>query len=470
MANVRDFGAMGDGIHDDSGPLEHAWKAGDGELYFPQGDYRVTRPLVCDLSQRGRLHVHGAGGLAKLIMDGPGPVFDVRGSHARSADPLGFMPTVWQRERMPTFDGLEIEGRHPQADGIHLTGVMQPTLTRLLIRRVRHAVHLTHRARNLLISHCHFYHNHGIGIYLDHVNLHQVNIVGNHISYHRHGGIRIEGGEIRNLQITGNDIEYNNARVFRQGEDLPADEPTAEIFIDCSQGGTVREGTIASNTIQATYSPQGANIRIIGGDAPDRQLVGMLCITGNLIGNQAVNVHITRARGITLTGNFIYSGYVRNLICEECHSLVMSANNFGHNPDYKDKELCTGIRLVDCVHSVLSGGLIQDAQAGRHTLPGAPELQRQGLIELIRCRHLQLQGWQILEGGPYALYLEDCQHTAIQQCSFYETRSEPQTEAAIAWKGIGTGSLVAQCRSNRPWILPDDVLQAANLLETEASR
>ena len=36
-------------------------------------------------------------------------------------------------------------------------------------------------------------------------------IAGSHISYCRLGGVRIQGGEIRNLQITGNDIEYNNA-------------------------------------------------------------------------------------------------------------------------------------------------------------------------------------------------------------------------------------------------------------------
>ena len=111
---------------------------------------------------------------------------------------------------MPTLDALEIEGHHEEADGMRLEGVMQPTLTRLLIRRVRTAVHITGRARNVIISHCHIYHNTGVGVHLDRVNLHQTIITGSHISYCRLGGIRIDNSEIRNLQITGNDIEYNN--------------------------------------------------------------------------------------------------------------------------------------------------------------------------------------------------------------------------------------------------------------------
>ena len=131
---------------------------------------------------------------------------------------------------MPTIDGMEIEGHHAQADGVRIEGVMQPTLTRMLIRQVRTAVHVTGRARNLLISHCHIYHNTGVGIHLDEVNLHQTIITGSHISYCRLGGIRIDNSEVRNLQITGNDIEYNNNRAHQVPD---ADGvPTAEIYVD----------------------------------------------------------------------------------------------------------------------------------------------------------------------------------------------------------------------------------------------
>ena len=78
---------------------------------------------------------------------------------------------------------------------------MQAILSGLLIRNVRHGVHLVDRNRNVVISESHVYHNTGVGIYLDGVNLHQINVIGCHISYNRLSGIRVERSEVRNLQI-----------------------------------------------------------------------------------------------------------------------------------------------------------------------------------------------------------------------------------------------------------------------------
>lgn len=467
MSNVRDFGAMGDGLHDDTDAILHAVHDGDGELLFPAGDYRITRTVTIDLDQRGRIAIKGLGGLAKILMEGAGPAFELKGTHAGSADPGSFQPGVWQHERMPTLTQLEIEGRHPEADGVRLSGVMQPTMTGVLIRRVRHGIHLTQRARNVLISHCHIYHNTGVGVFLDRVNLHQTNIIGNHISYCRLGGIRIENSEIRNLQITGNDIEYNNNRAFQvPGAD---DVPTAEIYIDCGETGTVREGTICSNTLQATYSPHGANIRIIGQATAESHKAGMWCITGNLIGSQAVNVHLTSARGITLEGNYIYSGHRRNLLLEQCKNILIGTNCFGHNPDYKDKELCTGIRLVDCENCTMTGLQIQDALAGENTVKDAIPVEREGLIELIRCCRMNITGIQVLEGSPAALHVEDCSEMVLTGCSFWETRRQFLTRAAIKWSGPGQGNLIAHSRANRPVLVPHHVRLEGNLFDISRS-
>lgn len=463
MSNVRDFGAMGDGLADDTGAIEHALQdGGDGVLEFPRGEYRVTRTITFNMAKTGRIAIHGCGGAAKLVMHGPGPIFEFIGHHGGSADPNSFKPEVWQSERMPTVSQIEIEGKHAEADGIRFNGIMQPTLTGVLIRKVRNAVHVTQRCRNVLISHCHIYHNTGIGIWLDRVNLHQTNIVGNHISYNRLGGIRIEESEVRNLQITGNDIEYNNFRAFNRPED--ADVATAEIYIDCSRGGTVREGTISSNTIQATYSPNGANIRFIGGASEHSHLTGMWTISGNLIGSQETNIHLTLARGITIEGNYVYSGHHRNLLAEECQNLVIGANCFGHNPDYKDKELCTGIRLENCQNCTLTGLQIQDALAGEHTVAGVKPIQRNGLIELSHCERILLTGVQVLEGSPYALFVEDCSETMINGCAFLETRPQKQTQASIHWTGAGRNNSIAHCRMNRGVQAPEHVRLSDNLL------
>lgn len=443
MSNVRQFGAAGDGKQDDTDAIEHALRDGDGLLEFPRGVYRITRPIVVRLKEFGPIGVRGSGGTAKLVMAGQGPALILEATHTTSADPAGFRPEEWARERMPTVGDLEIQGAHPQADGIRIVSVMQPTITGVLIREVRTAISLQQRARNVLISHCHIFNNTGVGIHLDRVNLHQTVITGSHISYCRLGGIRIEGSEIRNLQITGNDIEYNNNRSHNvPGADA---EPTAEIYIDC-RTGTVREGTIASNTLQATYSPNGANIRFIGASPEQNHKTGLWTISGNLIGSQENNIHLTSARGMAISGNVIYSGHSRNLLIESSRNIAVGSNVFDHNPDYEPNELCTGIRLVDSVDCSLQGLVIQDCQAGKHTVAEAGLQSRQGLIELVRCRRINLSGVQILEPAPYGMFLDECSDTLVTGCTIHDSRSPLQMQAAICWQGKGTGNLIGNCR------------------------
>jgi hypothetical protein len=443
MSNVRQFGAAGDGRRDDIEAIEHALRDGDGLLEFPPGTYRISRPIVVRLKDVGPVAVRGSGGVAKLVMAGAGPALAFEATHSTTADPGGFRAEEWARERMPTVADLEIQGAHPEADGIRIVGVMQPTLTGVLIREVQTAIYIHQRARNVLISHCHIYNNKKIGIHLDRVDLHQTIITGSHISYCRLGGIRIEGSEIRNLQITGNDIEYNNNRYHKiPGAD---GEPTAEIYVDC-RTGSVREGTIASNTIQATYSPHGSNIRFIGNSPDKNHKTGLWTIAGNLIGSQENNIHLTSARGMAISGNVIYSGHSRNLLIENSRNIAIGANVFDHNPDYQPKELCTGIRLVDSVDCSLHGLVIQDCQSGRHTVADAGAQQREGLIELVRCRRMNLTGVQMVDAAPHGLFLDECSDTLVTGCTILDSRSPALMQAAVRWQGAGTGNLIANCR------------------------
>jgi hypothetical protein len=466
MSNVRQFGAAGDGQRDDTEAIEHAVRDGDGLLDFPPGTYRITRPIVFRLKDAGPVAVRGSGGTAKLVMAGSGPALAFEGTHSTTADPGGFRPEEWARERMPTVSNIEIEGAHPQADGIRIVGVMQPTLTGVLIREVQTAVYIHHRARNVVISHCQIYNNKKVGIHLDRVDLHQTIITGSHVSYCRLGGIRIEGSEIRNLQITGNDIEYNNNRSHNvPGADA---EPTAEIYIDCT-AGSVREGTIAGNTIQATYSPGGSNIRFIGNSPEKNHKTGLWTVSGNLIGSQENNIHLTSARGMAITGNVIYSGHSRNLLVENSRNIAIGSNVFDHNPDYDPNELCTGIRLVDSVDCSLHGLTIQDCQAGRHTVAQAGTQERNGLVEMVRCRRINVAGIQILDPAPYGIFLDGCQDTLISGCTILDGRAPPLMKAAVCWQGPGAGNLIANCRLGRgtdaAFVLEAHVREWNNLLD-----
>ena len=110
---------------------------------------------------------------------------------------------------MPIFSELEIAGAHPEADGIEIAYTLKPVISKVLIRNMRYGIHLTSRNRNVIIESSHIYNCSKVGIYLDAVNIHQMNINNCHISYNKISGIKIEASEIRNFQITGNDIDYN---------------------------------------------------------------------------------------------------------------------------------------------------------------------------------------------------------------------------------------------------------------------
>lgn len=435
MSNVRDFGAAGDGRHDDSDSIQHALTDGDGRLEFPPGNYLLTRTITVELAEKGRFAIDGSGGTAKIIMTGEGPAFHLIGTHDKSAAPDGFKPGVWSHERLPTVAHIEIEGRHPRASGFWLYRTMQTTFAGVLLRELEDGIRVFDRARNLLISHCHIYNNRGIGVFLDRVNLHQAIITGSHISYCRRAGIKIVGSEVRNLQITGNDIEYNY--------DL-ANKDCADVIIDATaDGSSVREGTIVGNTIQAKYSPGGANVRMVGLNARQNHKAGMFTISDNLIGSQEINVHLVACRGVVLSGNVIYSGHRRNLEVDGARNIVVAANSFDHNPDYGERELCTGVRLHESHDCTLSGSILHDCQAGEHTVAGVVPLAREGLLEIVRCRRVNVSGCQVLDGQPYGIYVEDSDLLNVSGGSILETRAEKKSRAAIRLRGKGRGILIA---------------------------
>jgi hypothetical protein len=455
MSDVRDFGAAGDGEIDDTEAILHALSAGDGALTFPPGTYLLTRTIPVALAERGRFALDGSGGTAKIIMAGEGPAFRLVGTHDKSSDPAGFKPEVWARQRMPTVLNIEIEGRHLRASGFLLEGTMQATFEGVLLRELEDGIRVHGRARNLLISHCHIYNNRGVGVFLDRLNLHQAIITGSHISYCRRAGIKIVGSEIRNLQISGNDIEYNY--------DLDEDE-SADIWIDSTaDGSSVREGTIVGNTIQAKYSPGGANVRMVGRNAEQNHKAGMFTISDNLIGSQEVNVHLVACRGVVLSGNVIYSGHRRNVEIDGSRNIVMAANSFDHNPDYGPRELCTGVRLADSHDCTLSGSILHDCQAGEHTVADAVPLVRDGLLEIVRCQRINVSGCQVLDGQPYGVFVEDSDFVSITGTSILETRDEKKTRAAIRLRGAGQGNFIAANtlgKGTKEAVLRDETFEA----------
>jgi len=320
------------------------------------------------------------------------------------------LPPVWDKERMPIISGLEIVGEHPEAVGIELYHTMQPTITQVLIRHCRYAIHLPDCNRNVLIANCHLYNNREYGIFFDRCNLHQINIEGCHISYCDRAGIMMLGGDVHNLQITGNDIEYNN----RPGIDTP-EAGGAEIFFDAREG-LVSEVTIASNTIQATIEPGGANIRIWGGSDAENHGACIIAVTGNVLGSQLRGLDLRGVFRMTVAGNTLYGNKEFNVHAEKCKGLSFTGNTVGWRPEKNDP--WDGFRFVDCDLIHMSGNVAQGMCAG------SPEAG--GAISFQNCRDVQLTNNQLADSLHAAMELTDCERVQIEGNQIVD-RKQPAT-------------------------------------------
>ncbi|MBN8628297.1 MAG: right-handed parallel beta-helix repeat-containing protein, partial [Planctomycetes bacterium] len=349
---------------------------------------------------------------ARIVMAGKGPAFRFVGTHAKgSADPGTFDAKVWRNQRMPMIDGLEFTGTNPEADAVQVDGTMQFTMTRSLIRNVRHGIHLVNRNRNILVSDCHIYHNTGIGIFYDNLSLHQSNIIGCHISYCGGGGVVFRGGDVRNVHIGTCDIESCHA------ENGP---PTANILIDCSgsTNGTA-EVAVTGCTIQHnSKGPDSANIRILGrGDAGKngREQWGHVTITGNVFSDVMCNVHLSGCRDVTLTGNTFWMGYEHNLLVEDCTAIVLAGNVLDRNPAYAYGNAGTTKNAVvfrnsrDCT---VSGLHIQGVRG---------EGVEAGMV-VDNCDRFNIHGCTLLDNEPVGLLLRDVKRSRVSDCLIRDDR------------------------------------------------
>lgn len=412
--NVKDFGAKGDGKHDDTKAIMLAvQQADDGVVQFPRGSYRITETIEIVLAQSGRIGLTGAGGTASIIMEGADAAIRITGSHKGTSNPESVANEIWQSERMPVISELEIIGNHPFADGIEMAYTLKSVIRSVLIRNVRYGIHLTSRNRNVLIESSHIYNCKNIGIYMDAVNIHQININNCHISYNKEAGIKVKDSEIRNFQITGNDIEYNCGEEF---------EISADILIDTSEkGSSVREGSITGNTIQATPTPGGSNIRFTG-SRENMNKIGLWSITGNHISNQTVNIQMENVRGISITGNTFVRGYDRHIVTDNSQNIIISSNVFDHNDDYfpPQVEAKGGILMKKIKNMILSDNIIQGAEHA-------------SAIELYDAQEISVSNCQIINYLYQGISINECSHVNINGCLI---STEKKGEAPAVTAGI----------------------------------
>lgn len=393
---------VGDGVADDTEALETLIVKQKQSLFLQKGRYRITRTLEIPLDETGPISLQGDG-TATIIMDAPGPAIRFVGTHAGTAAPNTFRENVWKNQRSPMVDGIEIIGNHAEANGIEADGTMQLTITRTVLRKLHHGVHLVKRNRNVIISNCHIYENTGVGIFYDNVNLHQSNIIGCHISYNKLGGIVNKGGDVRNIQIGTCDIEGNMGG--------PDSTPSANIELDC-RGGSVAEVAIVGCTIQHDHlSPESANIRFHGDSTPRPFTTelrhGHITISDNVMSDVFHNIEITNARSVTISGNTVWKGYTHNLKITGSESVVVTGNLFDRNPRYHygdGADSKNAIVLENSTGITFNGNHLTDV-----TSEAAAVIVR-------NCRRVNLTNCTLLDCAPVGIQFENVTESRVSGC------------------------------------------------------
>lgn len=427
-------GLAGDGVTDDGPALQKAIDNSAGAMVLPTGTYLLKKTLVIDLAKVGFTSIDGRG-TAILKMVGDGPALRFVGTHAGTAAPESVKPGVWLKERTPLIRDLEIigTGSESTADGIEADGTMQLTLRGVVLRQLRHGVHLVNRNRNVLIEGCHIYENAGIGVFYDNVNLHQSNINGCHISYCRQGGVVNHAGDVRNIHISGCDIEAN----MGTAADSPA---SANIFLDCT-GGSVAEVAIVGCTIQhGAKCPDGANIRIWGEGTVLRAgkelkfQCGHVTIADNVMSDVQTNIELKQARGVTITGNTFWQGYKHNLYAENCTQLVIGNNAMERNPLYGyTSEANNTVIFKNCTDTTLSGLHLH------HTMGGEAGLLLEG------CRRFNITGCTVLDCEITGIMLRNVTDSRLSDCLVRDDR-DPQKPTGALIEKESKGNMIVDNR------------------------
>jgi hypothetical protein len=172
----------------------------------------------------------------------------------------------------------------------------------------------------------------------------------------------------------------------------------------------------------------------------------MFTISNNLIGSQETNLHLSACRGVVLSGNVIYSASKNTIFVEGSRNIVIGPHSIDHNPDYKEKELCTGVRIEKSRDVSLTGVMIHACMGGQHTAANIAPVPREGLLELVDCDRININGCSLLEGSPVGLFVQRSKNVLVTGCTIMDARTPPLAKHSVKWEGEGAGNAVHSCR------------------------
>jgi len=128
--SVKDFGAVGDGVTDDTAAIQAAIDSGASTVYFPSGEYEITSPII--LSNEGQC-IKGQSRVDTII-------------DASNSSFVGVHAIEVSAGRLQTIEDLFIRGRRTQdgfsadARGIYISDGQGLNLNRIMVKNADYGI------------------------------------------------------------------------------------------------------------------------------------------------------------------------------------------------------------------------------------------------------------------------------------------------------------------------------------------
>jgi hypothetical protein len=170
----------------------------------------------------------------------------------------------------------------------------------------------------------------------------------------------------------------------------------------------------------------------------------MSTISGNVIGNQEINIHLVGCRGIAIGNNFIYTGYQHNLLADQCDDLSITGNTIGHNSWVAERMTDNNFRLQSCTDTVLGSLELRGAPLGQTLDTNGEPRVHLGLIELEDCRRINVSGCILRDPANAGLAVNNSQWINVTGCQIVDSREAGKImRHAVTWTGPGNNNQIA---------------------------
>src|SRR5690625_77918 len=285
------FGAVGDGVTDDTAAIQAAVDSpdnGGGIVAFEVGKtYRITDTITVNVAR-----VRGIeGNNARLVTASDIVCCRIQGSHTGSASP-GHDSS--QRIKLPEMNPYVRDLRvhsDPELRGtaLQVEGTFGLRVSGCQLFDLRTGIEFLGTNRNAILSDNHIWHCLDYGIWWNAGDIHQTNVVGNHVSYCRKI-LFLDGAGIYNVQVVGNALEASSSP-----------EVVEHVVHAVAKDGYLEGFEFIGNSLEDHLSAAGAAVRIEGGPNRDGKQV---MIIGNDLGNSSQNdIHISDMNEVVIEGN-----------------------------------------------------------------------------------------------------------------------------------------------------------------------